>query len=158
MSEAGFPALMGLFLEVNAGVLLAAFVALVLHELTAIWDVAYAETHRRVTPTEQHIHSLLEVVPLMAVSFLAILHWDQARALVRCGAAQPDFRLRQKRRPLSGRYVGALLAALGTAIVLPYAEEFVRCLRMDRTLAARPAPAEPATQTLRIPASGASRD
>ncbi|WP_433469725.1 hypothetical protein [Spirillospora sp. CA-128828] len=42
---------------------------------------ADAEQRRRVTPVEQHIHSFLEVVPLMATGFLATLHWDQARAL-----------------------------------------------------------------------------
>ena len=152
MTEAGVPSLLGLFLDVNAGVLLAAFAALVLHELTAIWDVAYAEARRRVTPTEQHIHSFLEVVPLMAVSFLTVLHWDQARALVGVGPAHADFGLRSKQQPLSARYVGGLLAALGACIVLPYGEELWRCFRVDHTLAARPAPAQPPTETLRMPA------
>src|ERR671925_299340 len=75
----GIPALMGLFLEVNAGVLLATLGALGVHQATAVWDVAYADDRREVTPTEQHVHGLLEQVPLMATSFLFILHWDQAR-------------------------------------------------------------------------------
>ena len=154
MTEAGLPALMGLFLEVNAGVLLAAYGAFVAHGLTAIWDVAYAEARRRVTPTEQHIHSFLEVVPLMAVGFLTVLHWDQARALVGVGPARPKFALQRKRRPLSRGYVGGLLAALGAFVVLPYGEEFWRCYRVDRTLAARPEPPLPLTDTLRIPETG----
>src|SRR5919202_1573697 len=100
LSEAGLPAIMGLFLEVNPGVLLTAFAALVAHELTAFWDVAYAETRRRVTPNEQHAHSLLEVVPGMAASFLSVLHWEQGRALLGLGRSTVDFSLRPKRHPL----------------------------------------------------------
>ncbi len=32
--------------------------ALAAHGLTAYWDVSYAEQRRRVTPVEQHIHSV----------------------------------------------------------------------------------------------------
>ncbi|MDQ6673999.1 MAG: diguanylate cyclase [Chloroflexota bacterium] len=104
LAEAGAPAMLGLFLEVNAGVLLPAFSALVAHEATAIWDVAYAETRRRVTPAEQHVHSFLEVGPLMAVVLLTVLHWDQGRALMAAGGVNAEFALRPKRHPL-GRAV-----------------------------------------------------
>ncbi|MGE3268381.1 MAG: diguanylate cyclase [Chloroflexota bacterium] len=154
MVEAGIPSMMGLFLEVNAGTLLTAGAALVAHQLTAIWDVSYAESRRRVTPTEQHIHSLLEVVPLMAFSFLAVLHWDQARALVGLGPQRADFSLRLKRRPLPWAYRAGLLAALGAFMALPYGEEVWRCLRVNRSLAPQPEPAIPPTETLRISADG----
>ena len=154
MTEAGLPALLGLFLEVNAGLLVTAVAALLVHELTAIWDVAYAVTRRRVTPTEQHIHSLLEVVPLMAVSFLMVLHWDQARALVGVGPERADFGLRPKRQPLSRPYIVGLLAAIVACVGVPYAEELWRCYRVDRTVRARPEPPQPATETLRIPDQG----
>jgi hypothetical protein len=151
LTEAGLPALMGLFLEVNAGVLLAGGAAFLAHEATAMWDVSYAEPRRRVTPAEQHIHSFLEVVPLMALSFLAALHWDQARALVGAGGGPARFALRPKRPPLPRRYVGGVLAGIVAFGVLPYAEEFRRCYRIDRNLAARPEPPLPATPTLRAP-------
>ncbi|HZQ35714.1 MAG TPA: hypothetical protein VFD32_07265, partial [Dehalococcoidia bacterium] len=157
MAEAGVPALLGLFVEVDAGMLLLTGAALAAHEATAIWDVSYAETRRRVTPAEQHVHSLLEVVPLMATSFLAVLHWDQLAALFGRGE-RPRFGLRPRRKPLSRRYVGGLLAALGACMALPYAEEFWRCFRTRRTLAPAPEPAQPPTETLQIVASGARRD
>lgn len=150
MTEAAIPAMLGLFLQVNAGVLLTAYAALGIHELTAIWDVAYAETRRRVTPTEQHIHSFLEVVPLMAVSFLTVLYWDQARALIGIGPSRPRFGLRPKRQPLSPRYIAALFAAIGACVVVPYGEELWRCLRANPTLQAQPEAVEPPTETLRI--------
>jgi hypothetical protein len=131
MAEAGVPTLLGLFCEVNAGVLRITYTMLAVHEVTAIWDVAYADDRREVTPTEQHIHGFLERVPMMATAFLTVLHWDQARAiLARDGKA--DWRLRGKRRGVSGRYRAGVLAAVGGLIALPYAEEMVRCLRAQR--------------------------
>ncbi len=134
MSQGGAPALMGLFLEVNAGVLATAYAALGLHQATAAWDVAYADGLREVTPTEQHVHGLLEQVPMMASAFLTALHWDQACALFRLGDERPDFSLRRKRRPLSRRYVSGVLGAIAALVVVPYAEELWRCARRDATV------------------------
>lgn len=153
LAEAGAPIMLGLFCEVNAGVLATCAGALGVHSATAYWDVTYAEERRRVTPGEQHIHSLLEVVPLMATGFLAALHWDQLRALVRQGTRRADLRLRPKRRPLSWRSRAALLGAFAVFGALPYAEEMRRCLRTRATLRAAPEPGLSATETLRIPAA-----
>lgn len=46
MAEIGPPLLMGLFLEIDASVLLAMIGTFFVHEATAFWDVAYAETVR----------------------------------------------------------------------------------------------------------------
>src|SRR5205807_9428573 len=128
MSEAGVPAALGLFLEVNAFVLGATLAAFGLHQATAVWDVAYTDGRRRITPTEQHVHGLLEQVPAMATAFLLALHWDQARALFGAGDEQPDLRLRRKRRPLSRRYRAGLLSSLSALVVAPYGEELWRCM------------------------------
>jgi hypothetical protein len=142
MAELGLPILMGLFLEINALVLAVVVAAFVVHEATAYWDVAYAEGRRAVTPTEQHVHSFLEVLPFMVTSMLLCLHWDQARALVGRGPEPARFALQRKPRELlSRRYVAGNLAAVGGFVGLPYAEEFWRCYRADRTLAAHPAAA-----------------
>src|SRR5437763_5401126 len=118
MAEGGVPTLLGLFFEVNAGVLAATYATLAVHEATAIWDVAYADGRREITPTEQHIHGFLERVPMMAVAFLTVLHWDQARALF--GTGTPDWALRGKRRRLSVRYRVAILGLAGGLGALPY--------------------------------------
>ena len=119
MVEGGLPALLGLFCEVDAGVLALTYATLLLHELTAIVDVAYADGRRVVTPTEQHVHGFLERVPLMATAFLTVLHWDQARAAVGAGG-RPDWRIRTKRQPLSRRYRVGVLAAVPLLGALPY--------------------------------------
>jgi hypothetical protein len=131
MAEGGVPTVLGLFCEINAGVLAATYGALALHELTAIWDVAYADDGRDVTPTEQHVHGFLERVPMMAAAFLTILHWDQARAAVGAGG-RADWKLRSKRNDVSGTYKAAILTAITGLVALPYGEELVRCLRAGR--------------------------
>jgi hypothetical protein len=131
MVEGGLPTLLGLFFEVNAGLLATTYATLALHEATAIWDVAYADGRRVVTPTEQHVHGFLERVPMMAAAFLTVLHWDQARAVFGLGE-QPDWTLRPKRRPPSLRYRVGILGLVGVMVALPYAEELTRCVRARR--------------------------
>jgi len=97
LAEAGVPALLGLFLEVNAGVLLTAFGAMAAHEVTAIWDVVYAEPRRKVTPSEQHVHSLrlkkrplgpkYVVALLVAIALAGIMPYVEE--LWRCWRANP---------------------------------------------------------------------
>jgi hypothetical protein len=155
-AETGAPVLLGLFCEVNAGVLGAAYAAGLAHSLTAMWDQAYAEPRRRVSPLEQHVHSLLESSPIMAAMLLTSLHWDQARALAGRDERAPRFALRWKRRdPLSPKTTLILVGAVALLGVLPYAEELYRCWRATPTAAALPEPAEPPTQTLRIVAGSA---
>jgi len=103
-----------------------------LHQATAVWDVAYADGQRRVTPTEQHIHGLLEQVPAMATAFLVVLHWDQAKALVGIGDEQPEWRPEWKRHPLPASYRRGFLATVTALIALPYGEELWRCVRAAR--------------------------
>jgi hypothetical protein len=132
MIEASVPTLLGLFLEINAGVLAVTLGALGLHQATAVYDVAYAEDRREVTATEQHVHGLLEQVPVMATAFLFAAHWDQARALIGGAGDRPRFTLKPKRRPLSRRAVAALLTAITAFGAAPYAEELARCRRAAR--------------------------
>ena len=129
MTEGGVPAMLGLFFEVNAGVLGVTLANLGLHQATAVWDVAYADGRREVTPTEQHVHGMLEQVPVMATAFLVGLHWDQARALLGVGAERPDFDLRRKQRALPRRQLRTVLAAVGAFVAAPYGEELWRCYR-----------------------------
>jgi hypothetical protein len=110
MTQAGIPALLGLLFEVNAGVLATTLAALGSHQVTAVCDVAYAEDRRKVTATEQHVHGLLEQVPVMATAFLFAVHWDLARALLPGSLERPRFKLEPKRKPLSRPYLAVLFA------------------------------------------------
>ncbi|MFL5796887.1 MAG: hypothetical protein ACJ77A_03000 [Actinomycetota bacterium] len=132
MAEAGVPTLLALFFEVNAGVLAVSLGALLLHQTTAAWDVAFAEGNRPVGPSEQHIHGMLEQLPVMAVAFLLAMHPDQALAMVGRGESKARWGMEPKRRPLSRMYRAGLLGAIAGLIGVPYAEELLRCARADR--------------------------
>lgn len=129
MVEVGLPVLLALFLEINAALLLVMAAAVVIHAATAWADVRYAYPLREIRPNEQHMHSFLEVLPVTALALIAVAHWDQVVALCGLDDAAPDFSLRRKEEPLPPTYVTALLAAVGLFVALPYAEEFLRCLR-----------------------------
>jgi hypothetical protein len=135
MTAVGIPALMALLLEVNASTILALFGGFVVHEGIVIWDVAYAAGRRKVTPTEQHFHSFLEVLPFMSLSFVLCLHWDQVVALLGKGPSRPSFAIRPKESPIHPAYLVGIGAVITSLIAVPYAEELIRCFRVDRSLA-----------------------
>jgi hypothetical protein len=74
----------------------------------------------------------MEVLPLMALSFVTVMYWDQFAGLLGFGAEMPRFELRAKANPISSVYLAALLLCVACFIVLPYTEELWRCLRAAR--------------------------
>jgi hypothetical protein len=137
LGEAGLPILMGLLLDINALVILLMLVALALHEATALYDLTYTVHRRYISPWEQHVHSFLELLPLMGVSFISLIYWDQFSALFGFGTEAPRFTLAWKDPPLSPLYLALLFASIGFFIILPFAEELWRCLQVDQRRAAR---------------------
>jgi hypothetical protein len=129
LAEAAVPVIAGLLLEITSPILLLMSAAVVVHAATALWDVSYAVKRRSVTPIEQHVHSYLEMVPLMANAFVAVLHWPELRALLRLGNRRPDWSIRRKRTPLPTGIVVTLLACMLALEVAPYVEEFHRTRR-----------------------------
>jgi hypothetical protein len=130
--EMGIPALAALFLEINALVLVVGVVAFALHEITALWDVGYASAHRSIAPFEQHVHSFLELIPLMGLSCMAFLHRDQVVALFD-PAANADWQLRMKSEPLPAEYIATVLVAIALLQVMPYFQELWRGIRASKT-------------------------
>ena len=125
--EGGVPLMMGIFLEINAGVLAAMAGSIAVHELNAFLDVRYALNHREVKNWEQHTHSFLEVLPVTAFSLFTVFHWDQFRALLGAGPEKPDFRFRMKSRRLPKRHLAALAGLIAFGVVAPYVNELWRC-------------------------------
>jgi hypothetical protein len=132
ISMSALPVLAGLFLEVNAGVLLAMIVGYAAHAGMTIWDVEYASSKRDVVPLEQHVHGMLEFLPFTALSFMLVAHREQALALVGRGEERPRFAFRRKRAPLPNRAVAATIGAFTAFVAIPYVEELVRCVRHAR--------------------------
>ena len=65
LAEIGGAMLAVALLEVNAGILLLVFATFLGHELTTWIELQFVSPLREVTPTEQMIHSFLEILPLL---------------------------------------------------------------------------------------------
>ena len=127
MAEIGAAMLAVALLEVNAAVLLIVLAAFVAHELTVYWDLHYTVPLRKVFPFEQMVHSFLEILPLLSLSLLAVVSWDQALALGGVGSSTADFSLHAKSDSWPPEY---LVTAFATALLfngLPLLEETWRC-------------------------------
>jgi hypothetical protein len=128
-AEMGIPITAAIVLEINALVIAVMIVAFLLHEATALWDVSYATEKRMVTPIEQHVHSFLEILPLMGLVLVVVLHWGQFLALFGLGTEAARFDITLKQPPLPWGYVLSVLAAALLFELLPYIEELIRGLR-----------------------------
>ncbi|WP_442756241.1 diguanylate cyclase [Methylocystis sp. JAN1] len=133
-AEIGLPLLAAIFLDVNALIIGLMIVMFLLHEATALWDVDYAVSRRRVTPLEQHVHSFLEMIPLMAILLIVARHWPQFLALFGAGGETARFDLAWKADPLPPAYVVAALVA-AFVVALLYFEELFRGVLAKRRIA-----------------------
>ena len=118
-----------LFLEINALVLAISLICVLAHTFTALWDGLYTDKRRFISPVEQHVHSHLEYLPLVAMLLVVILYWGQFCALFGVGPEPAHFRLMLKEPPVPTKY---LVVVLGPIIFLQgglLMEEFLRCLR-----------------------------
>ncbi len=127
--EIGMGLLPGLFLEVNALIIAVMMLALILHEATALFDVSYALTLRPISRTEHHVHSFLEVLPLMAITSVIALHWGQFLAIFGLGHEQAQWTFQWKSEPLPTAYLAWTMAVIFVFHFLTYSEEIFRCWR-----------------------------
>ena len=127
--QAGAALLAVLLLVTNAGVVIFLLACFVAHQATSIWDVAYANATRRVGPTEQHVHTILEAALPITIGIAAVLDWPAARSGFAIALRQP---------PLPAWYFAALAAA-ALVVVAAYGEELLRTLRSRRP-AGKPQP------------------
>jgi hypothetical protein len=131
MSVVGGPLTLALLADVNALVLTAMIGGFVAHEGISYWDVRYAKGLRHITALEQHTHSYLEILPLMATSVMICLRPKQFAAIFGRGDEPARWRIAPKKSPLTARYIAGIVTGIGAFVVAPYLEEFVRCLRAD---------------------------
>ncbi|MBZ9967262.1 diguanylate cyclase [Mesorhizobium sp. BR1-1-2] len=150
-AEVGIPLLAAMFLDVNALIILIMIITFFVHEATAMWDVSYATTARTVTPIEQHVHSFLEMIPLMGVVSVISLHWEQFLALFGAGTETARFELVWKSQQLPVTYIVCVMAVILLFELLPYLEEFVRGLRANagRLIPSKARRGDPGQTTLR---------
>jgi hypothetical protein len=129
LAEVGLPLIMAVFFRIDAGLILIFIACFVAHEITGNFDIRYAEGHgRNVSPTEDQVHSVLEILPMTAALLVILPHFGQALALVGAGPEHADFAIALKEPPALWK----ILVAGGALILFvlgPYTEETIRCLR-----------------------------
>lgn len=127
-AQMGLAALMALLLEVNTGVLALLALLFLAHEATTWFELRFVQPLRHISPTEQMVHSFMEIIPLGGIALLAGLHAEALTAAL-SGPGAADWRLRPKAEPLAAGYVLSVLAGVFVLNVLPLLEEFLRCWR-----------------------------
>jgi hypothetical protein len=130
--EIAIPLLAGLFLEINSLVLGIMILFVLAHTATALWDAAYSTPRRYISPLEQHVHSHLEYVPLIAVALVVLMHWEGFLGLLSLPGGTADFGIRLKRAPLSGAVILAVLVPVFLVQGTLLAEEAIRTGRAAR--------------------------
>ena len=103
----------------------------------------FAVDHREVTPIEQWVHSYLGVIPLLSLVLVVTLNWGQFLALFGLGTETARFDFTLKQPPLPFWYHAAVLLGTVLLVVLPYADELRRGLRVTRGRLTVPAQAPP---------------
>ena len=96
-----------------------------------MWDLAYAITRRYVDPLEQHVHSFLELLPLMGVSFVTILYWDQFLALFGLGLETAAFRITFERSSASAGVSPGVLHAIVMFLSCRFARELLPLMQVS---------------------------
>jgi hypothetical protein len=128
MGEAGIAILVGLHFTVNSAVILLMLIAWAVHEVTAMWDLLYANSARSVDAIEQKVHDYLGIIPLLALSFVLVIHWDSFLAIFGLGAEPADWSLTPRRLDVSPVYFWGLMALMALNALM-YLEELLRGLR-----------------------------
>jgi hypothetical protein len=140
-AELGVPLLAGLLLEIDALVLLLMFACVLAHTATAVWDVSYTTPRRHISPAEQHIHSYLEILPMIAVAIVAIVHRDALGPLAGAETGL-DFGIRLKANPAGAAELALVLGLVFCVQTLPLLEELRRTARAPRAARDGAAPAQ----------------
>jgi hypothetical protein len=134
ISTTGIGIATAMFFEVNGLVLLIMAASTLTHEAVVLWDVGYAAKTRPPSATEQHVHSFLEVLPFTGLAVSICLNSRDAAALFDPAKRHEQLQLKPKPDPRSPLYNAVIFALVTVTLVIPYAEEFIRCLRVDHTL------------------------
>jgi hypothetical protein len=130
-AEIGLPVLVFLFLSTNALALALMTAGVVVHTATSWRDVKFAAQLRHISPSEQYVHSFLNVLPWIALALVAILHWPIVVAMYDPAIAS-DWKPHWRQPAFNGDILFAVLAASLLFGALPGALEFMHTLAVAR--------------------------
>ncbi len=112
------PVMLLLAFEITALTLAVMAISLLAHQAVALWDTSYSQPRRFISPIEQQVHGFLELVPLFALTIVAVLEWEAVRTPVWQAKLRGSL-------PEHAALVWAALAG-GLSLIL---EEWWRCRR-----------------------------
>ena len=94
--------------------------AVITHTGLSYLDVRFTERRRYISPLEQHVHAVLDVIPLVAVAMWIVLGWPDAAG---------DWRMRLRDPMLDPWQVAAILVSIFLVAGGPVLEELWRTSR-----------------------------
>lgn len=117
------PALLALWLEITAAMLVLMLVGVLAHLFTSWWDTNFAQPRRHIAPIEQLVHSWLEMLPVFALVIVVLLHAGEL--------LEPRWSLSLRETRVSTVWSGVIVTgfALGFSLIL---EEWWRARRASR--------------------------
>ena len=121
--EIAIPALLALWLKINAALLALMALGVLAHMVTSWWDTTFAQPRRHIAPIEQQVHSWLEMLPLFALLLVGVLHAEQLDA--------PEWALRVREQAAPRAWAVALPAAFAAGFAV-ICEELLRGIRATR--------------------------
>lgn len=124
MLSLGLPLALAAYVRMTPLVLAILVSGVLLHTALAYADVAFTDGRRRITPFEQHVHGFMTVLPIVAVSLVAVVHWDDVRSSGWAIRRRTD----SGSRPLAALLVASYFVLAG----LPIVEELIRTSRRHR--------------------------
>ncbi len=136
-AQIGLPLVLTLIFEVNVLVMLLCFAALIAHEFVAHYDVHYTTGKREIGIWEVHAHNYLATLPFFLLLLIVVRKWNVFVDTVTLNWAG-GFGLSQRSEPLgvTGNYAILYMATMGVFVVGPYFQEWWRCYKYERKLAA----------------------
>lgn len=132
LAELGVGMAAALLLEINAAVLALLVACALAHELTTWVDLDYAASRRRIPIVEQWVHGLQQSLPWIGLVALMVIHREQSLALFGLGDSAADWSWQPKQLPLPAPLLLGVFSAAAVVVVLPFAQEFLRCIRSAR--------------------------
>ncbi len=131
------PAVLGLWLEISATLLVIMATGVLAHMATSWWDTAFSQPRRFIAPIEQLVHSWLEMVPLFALILVAAIHATEF--------AQPRWHLvlRAPSLPVIQRWGFTLAVLAGIPLIIEEIWRGMRHPRLGKSAASQPPAGNP---------------
>jgi len=131
--QVGIPVFLALTFEVNVLVLILCFLALLMHEVVAHYDVHYASPRREISIWEVHAHNYLATLPFFILLLIIVRRWETFVDLITFNwAGNMALEPRQEALGVNGGYALTYFITMGIFITGPYFFEVLRCWQWER--------------------------